>query len=99
MSRRSAKFMRASLPTDSALPLRGYFLSVGGALVCLLFLANWVLPAQLPAHPAEPGPARLPIRIHSDVKPPERVVIDTNQSLPGPSDKEIVVAHSPAANN
>ncbi len=92
-------FMRASQPTDSALPLRGYFLSVGGALVCLLLLASWVLPTQLPAHPAEPDPALPPIRIHSAVKPPERVVIDTNQSLPGPSDKEIVVAHSPAASD
>lgn len=89
--------MRASQPTDAALPLRGYFLSVGGALACLLLLASWVLPAQLPAHPAEMDPARLPIRIHSDVKPPERVVIDTSQSLPGLSDKEIVVARSPAA--
>ncbi|MDA9430219.1 hypothetical protein XH88_00125 [Bradyrhizobium sp. CCBAU 51627] len=90
-------FMRASLSTDSALPLRGYFLSVGGALVCLLLLANWVLPAQLP--PREPDPARPTIRIHSDVKAPERVVIDINQSLPTSSDNEIVVAHSPAASD
>lgn len=89
--------MRASQPTDSALPLRGYFLSVGGALACLLLLANWLLPARLPTDPAEPDPALPPIRIHSDVRPPERVVIDTNQSLPAPSAKEIVVAHSPAA--
>jgi hypothetical protein len=33
------------------------------------------------------------------MKGPELVVIDTNQSLPAPSDKEIVVAHSAAANN
>ncbi|MBP0113416.1 MULTISPECIES: hypothetical protein [Bradyrhizobium] len=97
MSRRSAMFMRARQPIDSALPLRGYFLSVGGMLVCLLWLANWSLPAQLSGRFSEPDPARPPIRIHSDVKPPERVVIDTNQSLPAPSDKEIVVAHSPVA--
>jgi hypothetical protein len=90
-------FMRARLSTDSTLPLRGYFLSVGGVLVCLLLLANWVLPAQLP--PREPDPVQPIIRIHSDVRPPERVVIDTNQSLPMPSDKEIVVAHSPAGND
>ncbi|MBR1165492.1 hypothetical protein [Bradyrhizobium liaoningense] len=97
MSRRSAMFMHARQPTGSALPLRGYFLSVGGALVCLLLLASWVL--QPPTHPAEPDPALPSIRIHSDVKPPERVVIDTNQSLPGPSDKEIVVAHRPVASD
>ncbi|WGD54630.1 hypothetical protein QA641_12360 [Bradyrhizobium sp. CB1650] len=95
MSRRSAMFTRASLSTDSALPLRGYFLSVGGALVCLLLLASWMLPSQLPPH--EPDPARPTIRIHSDAKPPARVVIDTNQSLPAPSGKDIVVAHSPVA--
>lgn len=96
MSRRSAMFMRASRSTDTALPLRGYFLSVGGALLCLLWVTGWVLPAQLPSRFAEPDPARPPIRIHSDVKGPERVVIDTNQ-LPTLSDKEIVVAHTPVA--
>lgn len=89
--------MHASRSTESALPLRGYFLSVGGALLCLLWSANWVLPAQLPGHFSEPDPARPPIRIHSDVKGPERVVIDTNQSLPTLSDREIVVAHTPVA--
>ncbi|WP_456839255.1 hypothetical protein [Bradyrhizobium sp. USDA 4486] len=90
-------FMRARQPTDSALPLRGYFLWVGGVLVCLLWLANWALPAQLPGRFSEPDPARPPIRIHSDIKPPELVVIDTSRSLPAPSDKEIVLAHSPVA--
>ena len=97
MSRRSATLMRASRSTDAALPLRGYFLSVGGALLCLLWATSWVLPAQLPGRFAEPDPARPPIRIHSDVKMPERVVIDTNQSLPTLSDKEIVVAHTALA--
>lgn len=97
MSRRSAMFMRARQPIDSALPLRGYFLSVGGALVCLLWLADWALPAQLPGRFSEPNPARPEIRIHSDVKGPELVTIDTNQPLPAPSDKEIIVAHAPVA--
>ena len=97
MSRRSVMSMRTSRSTDIAFPLRGYFLSVGGALLCLLWAIGWVLPAQLPSRFAEPDPARPPIRIHSDVKGPERVVIDTNQSLPTLSDKEIVVAHTPVA--
>ncbi len=97
MSRRSVMSMQASRSTESALPLRGYFLWIGAALLCLLWLANWVLPAQLSGHFSEPDSARPPIRIHSDVKGPERVVIDTNQSLPTLSDKEIVVAHTPVA--
>ncbi|RZN20088.1 hypothetical protein CWO90_34420 [Bradyrhizobium sp. Leo121] len=90
-------FMRASQSTESAFPWRGYFVSAGGALVCLLWLTNWVLPAQVPGRFSEPDPARPPIRIHSDVKGPERVVIDTNQPLPTLPDKEIVVAHTPVA--
>ena len=54
------------------------------------------LPAPSPGRFAEPDPALPPIRIHSAVKGPELVVIDTNQSLPAPSDKEIVVAHAAA---
>lgn len=97
MSRRSVMSMHASRSNDTALPLRGYFLSVGGTLLCLLWATGWVLPAQLPSRFAEPDPARPAIRIHSDVNGPERVVIDTNQSLPTLSDKEIVVAHTPVA--
>jgi hypothetical protein len=89
-------FTRTSLSTDSALPLRGYILSVGGVLIGLLLLTNWMLPPQLPPH--EPDPVRPTIRIHTEMKPPERLVIDTNQSLPAPSGKEIsVLPHSPAA--
>lgn len=94
MSRRSLMSMRASLSTDSALPVRGYFLSVGGALLCLLWATGLVLPAQLPDRLAEPDPARPAIRIHSDVNIPERVVIDTNQPPPTPAGSEVVVAAS-----
>ncbi|WP_461355741.1 hypothetical protein [Bradyrhizobium sp. USDA 4454] len=89
--------VHASRSTDTALPLRGYFLSVGGALLGLLWATGLVLPAQLTSRSAEPDPERPQIRIHSDVKLPERVVIDTSQSLPAPADKETVVAPSPVA--
>jgi hypothetical protein len=89
--------MHASRSNGTALPLRGYFLSVGGALLCLLWASGWVLPAQPPSRFAEPDTARPPIRIDSDVKGPERVLIDTNQSPPTLSDKEIVVAHTVVA--
>lgn len=96
MSRHSILAMRASRETEVALPLRGYFLSVGGALLCLLRAAGSILPAPSPGRLTEPDPALPPIRIQSAMRGPELVVINTNQSLPAPSDKEIVVAHSAA---
>lgn len=99
MSRRSVMSMHADRPNDTALPLPSYFLSVGPALLCLLWAAGWVLPAQPPSHFADPDPARPAIRIHSDMKGPERVVIDTNQPLPTLSAKEIVIARMPVASD
>lgn len=92
MSRRSVLSMRASGSIDSILPLRGYLLSVGGALLVLLLVSDWVLPAPLPGRFERSEPAMPPIRIHSDAKPPEQVVIDTNQLVPAPADKEISTA-------
>lgn len=98
VSRRSVPRMRASGSIDPILPLRGYLLSVGGALLLLLLAADWVLPAPLPNRFAQSEPAMPPIRIHSAVKQPERIVIDTNQLLPKPSDKEIsTVASQPGS--
>jgi hypothetical protein len=57
------------------MPLARYFLVVGGILLALLFISNAVLP-DLPM--AERLESDKPvIRIHSDQKWPERVVIDT----------------------
>ncbi|RXT35248.1 hypothetical protein B5V03_35820 [Bradyrhizobium betae] len=84
--------MRAGPATETALPLRGYLLSVGGALLALIWTAGSMLPAPSAGRFADEDPARPPILIHSAVRGPERVVIDTNQSLPAPS--EIVVAHA-----
>jgi hypothetical protein len=81
MSRKSILAMYASGSLASEVPMRGYFLSVGGALLLLLFAANWVLPAPSPGQPE--SQSTLPrIRIHSDVTGPEAVVIDTNRPLP-----------------
>ncbi len=81
MSRKSVLAMCASGSLASEIPLRGYLLSVGAALLLLLFVANWVLPAPSPGQPE--SQTTLPrIRIHSDVKGPEAVVIDTNQPPP-----------------
>jgi hypothetical protein len=81
MSRKSVRALYASGSLAPEIPVRGYFVSVGGALLLLLFAANWVLPAPSAGQPE--AQSTLPrIRIHSDVKGPEAVVIDTNRPLP-----------------
>lgn len=81
MIRKSVLAMYSSGSLASEIPMRGYFFSVGGALLLLLFAANWVMPAPSPSQPE--SQSTLPrIRIHSDVKGPEAVVIDTNRPLP-----------------
>lgn len=94
MSRNSAPSMRASSSVESAIPLRGYFLSVGGALLLLLFAADWVLPAPLPIRFDESHSVRPQIRILSEMKRPEMVVIDTNRAAPPPTPEEIALTTS-----
>ena len=60
--------------------LARYFLSVGGVLLALLFVADAVVP-KLPAAATDRNDTdtdKAVIRIHSDRKWPERVVFDTN---------------------
>jgi len=57
------------------IPLRRYFLLVGGALLVALFAVDAITPRQPAFESGNPGP-RLPrIRIHSELKGPEAVVI------------------------
>jgi len=70
------------------MPLLAYFWKVGAALLALLFLADFYLPrAPVTERTVEDQPA---IRIHSDRKWPERVVLGT--SLP----MIPTAAHAPA---
>ena len=60
--------------------LARYFLSVGGVLLALLFVANAVVP-KMPAADTNRNDADIDkavIRIHTDRKWPERVVFDTS---------------------
>lgn len=60
--------------------LARYFLSVGGVLLALLFVADAVVP-KLPAADTNRNDADIDkavIRIHTDRKWPERVVFDTS---------------------
>jgi hypothetical protein len=69
--------------TAQELPLRRYFLFVGGGLIVLVLLLGAVLPS-----PARQGSASGPkfpvIRIHSELKRPPAVVIDTSQRMIAP---------------
>jgi hypothetical protein len=79
------------------MPLARYFLLVGGVLIALLFVVDAVLP-KLPV--VERADTDLPvIRIHSDRKWPERVVIDTSipTITPAPTAKVEAVAPAPVA--
>jgi hypothetical protein len=88
--------MRARGLVDAQTPLRGYFLWVGGALLVLLFAADSLLPAPLPSKLIQSHSTLPPIRITSERKGPEAVVIDTGQLgfLPMLPDKEIAAAPS-----
>jgi hypothetical protein len=81
MNNISSRRSRAQL--DAEMPLRQYFLFVGGALLAVLFVANWLVPAS--RERADSAVNFPPIRIHSDRKGPEAVVIDTkNKSMLAP---------------
>ena len=82
---------RARAVVEPELPLRAYFLSVGGALLLLLLAADWVLPAPSPSRLTDSHSALPPIRIHSDRRGPEAVVIDTSGfgQRPAPAEHDI----------
>jgi hypothetical protein len=76
-----------------AVPIAKYFVVVGSALAALLLIAGWCLPEPPPSFPDRPeiidGSA---IRIRSEHKWPEKVVLDTSQPTLTPP----VVADPPA---
>lgn len=65
---------------DSAMPWRGYFLSIGGVLLLLLFVADGWMPRRADGGVLVSRLVFPPIRIRSDVKGPEAVVIDTSRT-------------------
>jgi hypothetical protein len=97
VSRRSVFATRARGSVDAQIPLRDYFLWAGGALLVLLFAADSMLPARPPSKLIESHFTRPPIRITSDLKGPEAVVIDTSQPgfLPMLPDRELAAIPSP----
>ena len=74
------------------MPLLAYFWMVGTALLTLLFVADSYLPkAQVADLAAADRPA---IRIHSDRKWPELVVLDTQSPVPVASTPEVGIAET-----
>jgi len=78
VSRKPALSRHANSVVEPELPLRAYFLSVGGALLLLLLAADLVLPAPLPSRLSDSHSTLPPIRIHSELKGPDAVIIDTS---------------------
>ena len=77
------------------MPLLRYFIFVGGSLLALLFVVNVALPAQPVTETQTSGSDLPPVRIHSALKLPDRVVFDTSAVLPGQTPPApVVVAQS-----
>src|SRR5262245_41153311 len=82
------------------MPLRRYFLFIGGALLTLLLLIDWYLP-QPAIEAARADVDRSTIRIHTARKWPTAVVFDTTQPTivppPQPVLAQAAVDKSPIA--
>jgi hypothetical protein len=66
------------------MPLLRYFLFVGGALLALLLIVAAASPTLPTERPIASGGDVPSVRILSDRKWPERIVLDTTQSIPTP---------------
>jgi hypothetical protein len=64
------------------MPMFQYFAWVGSFLLATLFAANWCLPAPTAPQAGIPLDQKVHIRIHTDHKWPERVVLDTTRPTP-----------------
>jgi hypothetical protein len=62
------------------MPLLQYFGWVGSFLLAALFATNWCFPAPIDPQPDVSLDQKVHIRIHTDHKWPERVVLDTTRT-------------------
>lgn len=71
------------------MPIARYFVLVGSALAVLLVFAGWILPERLPSCSDRSDIIeRVAIRIKSERKWPERVILDVNQPTFSPPTME-----------
>ena len=66
------------------MPVFQYFGWVGSILLAALLAANWCLRAPMAPQSDVPLDQKINIRIHTDHKWPERVVLDTTRSTLAP---------------
>ena len=83
---------RACARQAPVMPWRGYMLWVAGTLLLLLFALDGLMPRTAVSHTATAEVRFPPIRIHSAVKGPEAVVIDTSQTMLRPVPNQEVAA-------
>jgi len=76
------------------MPLFRYFIFVGGSLLALILVANAALPSAPVPEGLTSGTDLPPIRIHSERKLPERVVIDTSVPMPAGAVAPVAVAQA-----
>jgi hypothetical protein len=74
------------------MPIFRYFLFVGGSLLALILVANAALPSAPVLDGLSSGTDLPPIRIRSERKLPERVVIDTSVAMPAGAAAPVTVA-------
>jgi hypothetical protein len=75
-------------------PIARYFIVVGSALIVLLLIAGWSLPETTSGFSGRPEIIeRAAIRIRSEHKWPEKVVLDTNQPTFSPRPIEVMPNH------
>jgi hypothetical protein len=84
------------------MPLLRYFLYVGGALLSLILIANFVLPQEPLAGTLTSATQLPPVRIASDRKLPERIVFDTSSTVaiapvPVLAPRQVAAIMAPAA--
>ncbi len=91
MNRRSAHFVRAAQWHHAELPLKGYFMWVGTALLVLLFAANWLLPTPAPNPLISSRVTLPPIRVYSKTKALDEVETDdvSAATVSAPTESEI----------
>ena len=88
MSRRSAQWVRAAQWQRSELPLKGYFMWVGSALLVLLVAANWLLPTPAPNPLISSRVSLPPIRIYSEPRAPDEIAADVSSAIIPPQSED-----------
>ncbi|WP_439372055.1 hypothetical protein [Bradyrhizobium sp. DASA03120] len=76
---------------DNVIPLKRYFMLVGGGLLALLFALDALAPRQAAVERGGSAAPRPKIRIYSELKAPGAIIIDTGQPvmLPAPPSQTV----------